>query len=158
MSDRSTREEPRIRVHPVPNRALRAPGPRTAPDGGTGAEDRDAALLKRPILWAASRLGAETRRVLDRRKRAASEQLDRTADAIRSAGTSYREDDDFRLGYYSDRAAGRISGAARYLRESPPAVLLEDLERALRRHPGLVLAGALTAGVLAGRLLRNTRS
>ncbi|MCW3819749.1 hypothetical protein ONA91_35470 [Micromonospora sp. DR5-3] len=51
----------------------------------------------------------------------------------------------------ADRAAG-------WLDEREPGEVLDDMRGYARQHPGMFLAGAAVAGVLAGRLTRNLTS
>ena len=53
------------------------------------------------------------------------------------------------------QAADRAHGAASWLDRREPGDLVEELRRFARRRPGAFLAGALVAGVLAGRLTRG---
>lgn len=53
------------------------------------------------------------------------------------------------------QAADRASGAASWLEGREPEELLDELRSFARRRPGAFLAGALVAGVLAGRLTRG---
>ena len=53
------------------------------------------------------------------------------------------------------QAAERAHGAASWLDRREPGDLVDELRRFARRRPGAFLAGALVAGVLAGRLTRG---
>lgn len=53
------------------------------------------------------------------------------------------------------QAADRAHGVADWLDGRQPEDLLDELRRFARRRPGAFLAGALVAGVLAGRLTRG---
>jgi len=53
------------------------------------------------------------------------------------------------------QAADRSLGVADWLDDRQPGDLLEELRRFARRRPGAFLAGALVAGVVAGRLTRG---
>src|SRR3954454_22996580 len=53
------------------------------------------------------------------------------------------------------RAAGRVDGLAQWLDRREPGDLVEEVRSFARRRPGLFLAGAAIAGVLAGRLTRG---
>lgn len=52
--------------------------------------------------------------------------------------------------------ATRARGFASQLQDREPSQLLEDVRGFARRRPGAFLLGALTAGVVAGRLARGT--
>jgi hypothetical protein len=53
------------------------------------------------------------------------------------------------------QVADRVHQAAHWLEHREPGDVLEEVRTLARRHPGAFLAGALAAGVLAGRLTRN---
>ncbi|GAB3976958.1 hypothetical protein GCM10027615_47830 [Plantactinospora veratri] len=52
-------------------------------------------------------------------------------------------------------AADRVQRAAQWLDQREPGMVLNDVRDYARRNPGLFLAGAAVAGVLAGRLTRT---
>jgi len=54
-------------------------------------------------------------------------------------------------------AAGRARSVADHLDRRQPDELLDDVRRFARERPGTFLLGALTAGVVVGRLLRGTK-
>jgi hypothetical protein len=51
----------------------------------------------------------------------------------------------------------RVRSLSRHLDGREPGELLDDVRRFARQRPGTFLLGALTAGVVAGRLLRGTK-
>src|SRR4051794_38601341 len=53
------------------------------------------------------------------------------------------------------QAAGRVDGLADWLDRREPGDLVEEVRTFARRRPGVFLAGAALAGVLAGRLTRG---
>jgi hypothetical protein len=53
------------------------------------------------------------------------------------------------------QAATRVHDVAGWLESRNPGELIDELRGVARRHPGTFLLGALTAGVLAGRLTRG---
>ncbi|MFD2767190.1 hypothetical protein [Micromonospora eburnea] len=56
------------------------------------------------------------------------------------------------------RAATVADRAAGWLDEREPGEMLDDIRGYARQHPGVFLAGAAIAGVIAGRLTRNLTS
>ena len=58
----------------------------------------------------------------------------------------------------SRQAAGKVRAISNSLDGRDPSELLQDLRGFARRRPGLFLFGALTAGVVAGRLARGAAS
>lgn len=52
-------------------------------------------------------------------------------------------------------ASGTVHQAADWLEQREPGTVVNELRDYARRHPGMFLAGAAVAGVLAGRLTRN---
>jgi hypothetical protein len=53
------------------------------------------------------------------------------------------------------QASDRAHRAADWLDQREPGAVVEEVRDYARRHPGMFLAGAALAGVLAGRLTRN---
>jgi hypothetical protein len=56
------------------------------------------------------------------------------------------------------QAAGRARDVARFLDSREPGDLVEQVRSYARRRPGTFLAGAAVAGMLAGRLVKASRS
>ncbi|MEQ4300085.1 hypothetical protein ABNF97_01615 [Plantactinospora sp. B6F1] len=52
-------------------------------------------------------------------------------------------------------AAERVQQAAHWLDQREPGMVLNDVRNYARRNPGIFLAGAAVAGVIAGRLTRT---
>jgi hypothetical protein len=100
----------------------------------------------------------ELRARLDERARSARA---RAADGVRRLGDAVRttreqltpEDDSLRqlFGYAGDE----LDRAARYLSNVDGPRLRRDAEEFSRRHPGVVVGGALLLGLAAGRLLKG---
>ena len=93
----------------------------------------------------------------------ASAQQTRLAQGLRSTGSEFSQmaDSSTESGYASQlvRAAGeRVDGAARWLEQRDPRGVLEEVKGFARRRPGVFIAIAVGAGVLAGRLTRAIMS
>ena len=104
----------------------------------------------------ARRLAGDARREL--RDQAAAQQT-RAASGLRSVGgeLSRMADGSTEPGVATDvvREAGRrVDGVAQWLDQRDPGSLLQEVKMFARRRPGVFLAIALGAGVVAGRLTR----
>jgi hypothetical protein len=93
----------------------------------------------------------------------ASTQQTRLAGGLRSAGSEFSEmaSASTSSGYASElvRGAGeRVDAAARWLEQRDPRSVLEEVKGFARRRPGVFLAIAVGAGVVAGRLTRAIMS
>jgi hypothetical protein len=85
------------------------------------------------------------------------ETLASVADAIRDAGQGLREQQPEIAGL-TDTAAERVQAAATYLRDHDAGEALENVQRAARSNPALVIGGGLALGLVLGRLLRGGAS
>jgi len=86
-------------------------------------------------------------------------QKDKLASTLQTFGDDLESMASQAPGMASDVArqvAGQVRGIASHLENREPNELLEDVRYYARQRPGLFLLGALTAGVVAGRLLRGT--
>jgi hypothetical protein len=93
----------------------------------------------------------------------AATQQSRLAEGLRSAGSEFSEmaNGSTRSGYASElvRGAGeRVDAAARWLDQRDPRSVLEEVKGFARRRPGVFIAIAIGAGVLAGRVTRALMS
>jgi hypothetical protein len=93
----------------------------------------------------------------------AAAQQSKAAAGIRSAGTELAEmaSSSERSGYASQvvgEAADRVDAVGRWLGERDPKSLLEEVKGFARRRPGVFIAIAVGAGVVAGRLTRALAS
>ena len=68
---------------------------------------------------------------------------------------SRADDPDDAVAQFVREAGDRMQAMARRLQQGGPDVLLADVKRFARRRPGLFIMGAVGAGFVAGRLLRN---
>ncbi|MEO3924894.1 hypothetical protein ABGB07_13675 [Micromonosporaceae bacterium B7E4] len=93
-------------------------------------------------------------------KEQAGAQQQRAASGLRALGDELRamSERSDRPGVGTDlvrHAAERVQQAAQWLDQREPGMVLNDVRDYARRNPGLFLAGAAVAGVLAGRLTRT---
>ncbi|MFY1671486.1 hypothetical protein ACN27G_16160 [Plantactinospora sp. WMMB334] len=113
-------------------------------------------------------VAAETRRqaqhlmgqATDQLRAEAGAQQQRAASGLRALGDELRtmSERTDRPGVGTDlvrHAAERVQQAAHWLDGREPGRVLDDVRDYARRNPGLFLAGAAVAGVIAGRLTRN---
>ena len=88
----------------------------------------------------------------------AADGVEHVANLADQAGQNLRQHDQDALAQYASRAADRLEQLATHLRETPPEQLLAETEQALKRQPGLVLAGSVALGLLAARVFKHTGS
>jgi len=88
----------------------------------------------------------------------AADGVEHVANLADQAGQNLRQHDQDALAQYASRAADRLEQFATHLRETPPEQLLAETEQALKRQPGLVLAGSVALGLLAARVFKHTSS
>ncbi|GIG86031.1 hypothetical protein [Plantactinospora endophytica] len=93
-------------------------------------------------------------------KQQAGAQQHRAASGLRALGEELRamSERTDRPGMATDlvrHAADRAQQAAQWLDQREPGMVVADVRDYARRNPGLFLAGAAIAGVLAGRLTRS---
>lgn len=82
----------------------------------------------------------------------ASEQIDRQAESLRSAGRRYG--DESYQAYAADYLANNLSQAADILREKDMGSLVADVNLFARRNPALFLGGAAILGFGLARLMK----
>jgi hypothetical protein len=119
---------------------------RAARDVAARARDRAARAL--------SQAQEQTASAIDRQLESASDRLESVAAAFRQTASTLDHPDEAVIARLIQRAAGGVEGAADYIRENDVGDMVEDAEDFVRRHPVLVLGGALLAGAVVGRLLR----
>ncbi|MFP4347423.1 MAG: hypothetical protein ACOC3W_01680 [Thermodesulfobacteriota bacterium] len=80
--------------------------------------------------------------------------LESTAQALRDAAGTLKEDDQEAMARYTEWAAGQVDSVAGYFRDRSVDDVLHDVRYMARKNPGMVLGGALMAGFLAARFLK----
>lgn len=94
-------------------------------------------------------------------KDAADSQRHRAADAVRGmAGALHRAAGDLKpenesMGRYTDMAADRLDQFAGYLRGADWSEVIESAEDLARRQPAWFIGGAMAAGFVVARLIKN---
>jgi ElaB/YqjD/DUF883 family membrane-anchored ribosome-binding protein len=68
---------------------------------------------------------------------------------------SRADNPDDAIAQFVRQAGDRMQGVARRLQQGGPEAMLADVKRFARQRPGLFVLGAVGAGFVAGRLLRN---
>jgi hypothetical protein len=115
----------------------------------------------------ASETGRQARRFMgqvgDELRSQAATQQSRAAEGLRSVGSGFSEmaNGSTQTGVAADlvRGAGeRVNDVARWLDHRDPRSLVEEVKGFARRRPGVFIAIAVGAGVLAGRLTRAIAS
>ncbi|MBO3662371.1 hypothetical protein [Microbacterium stercoris] len=99
---------------------------------------------------------AETRRELSEQ---AATQQQRVADGLRSIGDELQQmargsENPGMATEFVEMASTRLSDASSWLSQRDPGSLVHEVKTFARRKPGLFIAGALVAGIAAGRLTR----
>jgi ElaB/YqjD/DUF883 family membrane-anchored ribosome-binding protein len=112
-------------------------------------------------------VGTQARRLMDQVgtevNDQASEQQSRAAKGLRGVGSQLRNmaDGSGEQGMAVDfvsQAASRVDSAASWLDERDPGALIEEVKSFARRRPGLFIAIAAGAGIVAGRLTKALMS
>lgn len=108
--------------------------------------------------------GQQGRKMLNEASSRMQEQADaqqkRAAERLRALGDELQSmsSRDGQQGVASDlvrQASGTAHQAADWLQQREPGAVVNEVREYARRHPGMFLAGAAVAGMLAGRLTRT---
>jgi len=94
------------------------------------------------------------RQQVDRRSTQAGEQVNGTAQDLRSVGEELRKQGKDAPARLADRAAEQTEKVGSYLKETGPDEMLHDVEEFGRQRPWAVLAGGLALGVVTARFLK----
>ena len=112
-------------------------------------------------------VGTQARRLMDQvgteLNDQATEQQKRAAGGLRGVGSQLQKmaDGSDEQGMAVDlvsQAASRVDSAASWLDDRDPGAVLEEVKSFARRRPGLFIAIAVGAGVVAGRLTKALMS
>lgn len=131
-------------------------GPNAGTTTGTGAAE--ASVATDNLKASGDRIIADAKaKVLD----AAEGQRRRAAEAVRGmAGALHRAAGDLKpeneaMGRYTDMAAERLDQFAGYLRRADWSEVLSEAENLARRQPAWFIGGAMAAGFVVARLIKN---
>lgn len=131
--------------------------------GGTGATGGLRQTAANEAQGVKEEVGTQARRLIDQVgtevNGQAAEQQKRAASGLHGVSSQLRKmaDNSGEQGMAVDlvsQAASRVDGAASWLDDRDPGALLEEVKSFARRRPGLFIAVAVGAGVVAGRLTR----
>lgn len=103
---------------------------------------------------AAGKAQQNLRQQIDDRSTQAGEQVNSTAQDLRSVGEELRKQGKGTPAKFADRAAEQTEKVGSYLKERGPDEMLEDVEDFGRQRPWAVMAGGLALGMVAARFLK----
>jgi hypothetical protein len=119
---------------------------------------RKASEVKEEVKERASRVASDVKQqaasMAEQRKGRLADQVHGVAEALRATGQKLHEDQNEQIAPLADAAAERIDGIANYVREHDLASLYNDVNRFARRHPELIVGGALLLGFALARFLK----
>jgi len=95
--------------------------------------------------------------IADQKKQAVGS-LGSVAEALRQTSETLREREPGMVPDYVEKAADQVDRLSDYLRSSSAQDMVRGVEGFARREPALFLGGAFTLGLLAGRLMKSSRS
>lgn len=87
---------------------------------------------------------------------AATDRLQHVAQAVRQTSQSLREQEQPQIAMIAEKAADQVERASGYFAGKDVRQLVGEVERVARREPVLFVAGGLTLGLIAARLLKST--
>ncbi len=97
---------------------------------------------------------------INRQKETAASQLDTVVNAVRRFGETLNNEGEGPIArfaaQYGDKAAEKLDGVARYLREQDPKRLLNDVQNFGRRQPALLIGGAFLLGLAGARIIKSS--
>jgi len=94
---------------------------------------------------------------LSSQKDLAAERLDTLRQSVRRAADGMTEQAPQLAVDYMGRAADRLDKLTEYVSNTDVEDMMKGAETYVRRHPGVVLGGALMAGLLMARLLKSAK-
>ena len=139
-----------------------ASGSQQKPDSqsqGSGGQD----LLqqaKQTTNEVVSQVQEQANSQINRQKETAASQLDTVVNAVRRFGETLNNEGEGPIArfaaQYGDKAAEKLDGVARYLREQDPKQLLNDVQNFGRRQPALMIGGAFLLGLAGARIIKSS--
>lgn len=87
---------------------------------------------------------------------AATDRLQHVAQAVRQTSQTLREQEQPQIATLAEKAAEQVERASGYFAGKDVRQLVGEVERVARREPVLFVAGGLTLGLIAARLLKST--
>ena len=127
------------------------------PTAASGGGDMKAQAQEK-AKGAASQAQEKLREQINQRSTQAGEQIDSTAQDLRTVGEELRKQDKETPAKLADQAADRVEQVGGYLRDSDADRILSDIEDFGRERPWAVLAGGVVLGVAAARFLKASSS
>ncbi|MDQ4125118.1 MAG: hypothetical protein M3134_05910 [Actinomycetota bacterium] len=100
----------------------------------------------------------QVRSQIDDRLQQVGDRVGSTAHDLRIVAGELRRIDKEQPAKLADQAAGRVERLGTYLGNADTSSILQDLENVGRRQPWAVIAGGITLGFIASRLLKATSS
>jgi hypothetical protein len=94
------------------------------------------------------------RQEVDNRTTQAGDRMSSTANDIRTVGDELRKNGKDGPAQIADQAAERVERVGNYLKSTDSDQLLNDIENVARQRPWAVIAGGITLGFVASRLLK----
>ena len=137
------------------------------PGGATGETGGVRQAAKTEAQGVKREVGTQARRLMDQVgtevSDQASEQQKRAASGLRGVGSQLRQmaDSSGEQGMAVNlvsQAASRVDTAASWLDEREPGAILDEVKSVARQRPGLFIAIAAGAGIVAGRLTKALMS
>jgi YHS domain-containing protein/gas vesicle protein len=106
----------------------------------------------------ASRARTRAISMIQDKKDKAADTIGSVSIAIRTASQRLREQNQDQMARYTDKVAANVDRIAAYLQQNDADHIIYEAENLVRRHPAWIIAGALTAGFFAARLLKSSQS
>lgn len=117
---------------------------------------RQAQQVTQQAQQAAQQAVSGAQSALDSQKDRGAQTLSQTADALRKTSQDLHQNNIPVAGQVVDMAAGKLEGAAGYLRSHNTTQLIDEAERYARSNGMVVMGGAFVLGLLAARFLKSS--
>lgn len=105
----------------------------------------------------ASRARTRAKHMIQARKDRAADKIGSISIAVRTASQRLREQNQDDMAEYADRIAVNVDRVTAYLQQNDADRIISEFENFIRRHPALMIGGALTAGFLTARFLKSSQ-